>query len=386
MKLLFRLYYRPFSAMSGILDEGGILWAFGWAAAVALLMRGELPELVGPFKLIAAIALAFVPSTILIVNWREGFGGAATILRRDYTSVLVCVLMAWAAACLPFAVLAFGLQFAHVSSIFITLGLWAAAGIFFLFLSACAIRTSMGTSMPLALTSGVLGTAVAGGVAFMLAMSGGSSYFLLSPWILYYAYSYVQTDLNLAGASLRSRQSFRRCLETATVNPRDADAQYQLGLVYLQRRQYAEASARFRKAIEIDAEEPDALFQLGRLDREQQRFEESLASLRRAAAINDKLSSSEVWREIGVVELQLGHLREAESALEKYSNRRQYDPEGLYWYGKALRAAGKKQEAAEAFERAIEAVKTSPNHRRGKLRKWSGQAASEIRTLTKQSA
>jgi tetratricopeptide (TPR) repeat protein len=383
MKLLLRLYIHPFGAMSGILDEGRILVAFGFAAAVALLIRTEVPELLASFKFIAIVALAFVPAMILIVNWREGFGGAATILRRDYTPVLVCVLMAWAAAFLPFGLLSFLLRWLHASSLAIVVALWAASGLYFLFLSGCAVRTAMGTSMPLALTSGVVSTAVGGGAALLFSMLGNTSYMLLSPCLLYYLYAYVQTDLRLAGSGLRSRQSFRRCLETATLNPRDSDAQYQLGLVYLQRRQYAEAEARFRKAIEIDPREPDALFQLGQLDCEQGRFEQSLASLRKAAAVDDKLSSSEVWRAIGMAEFQLGHLRQAEEALAKYTARREYDPEGLYWLGKTLRAAGKDPQAAEAFERAIEAVKTSPDHRRGKLRKWRGQAASEIRTLRK---
>ena len=383
MKHLFRLYVRPFSAMGGILDEGGILPAFACAAAVALTMRSGLPQVLAPFKLIAVIALVLVPAMILIVNWREGLGGAATILRRDYTPVLVCVLMAWTAAFLPFGLAVLLLNLLHASSVFVVVALWAAGNVYFQFLIACALRTSMGASMPLALTSGTVATFAGAGAAVLFSLVGSGSYFLLSPWLLYYAYSYVQTDLSLAGASLRSRQNFRRCLESATVNPRDADAQYQLGLVYLQRRQYAEAAARFRKAIEIDPREHDALFQLGRLEGELGRFEQSLAALRKAVAIDDKLSSSEVWREIGVAELQLGHVREAEAALAKYTGRREYDPEGLYWYGKVLRALGKESEAAEVFQRAMDAVKTSPKHRRGKVRKWSGQAASEIRALAK---
>lgn len=387
MKLLLRLYVRPFSAMSGLLDEGRILVAFICAAAVALLMRTALPPLLaivaGPFQMIAIVAVAFVPVMILIVNWREGFGGAATILRREYTPVLVCVLMAWVAAFLPFAFVAFGLRLLHALSVPLVVALWAASNLYFLFLSGCAVRVSMGTSMPLALTSGIVAAAAGGGATVAFSLLGSVPYLLLSPWLLYFVYSYAQTDLQLAGASLRSRQSFRRCLEAATINPRDSDAQYQLGLVYLQRRQFAEAAERFRKAIEIDPQEVDALYQLARLDREQGRFEESLARLKKAVAIDDKLSSSEVWRDIGIVELQLGHLPQAQTALQKYTARREYDPEGLYWYGKVLRASGNDTAAAEAFERAIEAVKTSPQHRRGKLRRWSGQSASEIRTLVR---
>jgi tetratricopeptide (TPR) repeat protein len=261
------------------------------------------------------------------------------------------------------------------------IALWAASGLYFLFLAAGALRTAMGARMSRALPACLLATAAAALGLMLSTFSRGFLYYLASPFFLYYAYLFFASDVRSIGSGLRSRQSFRRHLEAAAINPRDADAHYQLGLIYQQRRQYDEAIARFRKAVEIDPDDPDAHFQLGRIAREQTRHADALVSLERAAALDDRHSGHEVWRELGVSRLHLGHVAEAQAALEKYVDRRPYDPEGLYWYGKTLRRLGRAAEAAEVFERAIEAVNTMPHHRIGKVRGWSRQAAAELKTL-----
>src|SRR5205823_300762 len=100
---------------------------------------------------------------------------------------------------------------------------------------------------------------------------------LASPFFLFYAYYYLGGELTNLGAGFRQRQSFRRMLESAAVNPHDAGARYQLGLIYQERRQYTEAIARFREAIAIDPGETDAHFQLGRIALEQGRLADALA-------------------------------------------------------------------------------------------------------------
>jgi tetratricopeptide (TPR) repeat protein len=181
------------------------------------------------------------------------------------------------------------------------------------------------------------------------------------------------------GDGLRGRQHLQQQLEIATTNPRDADAHYQLGLVYQKRRQYSEAISRFQKAIEIDPTESDAQFQLGRIAREQGRFDDAIRYLKTAAGLNDKLASSEVWRELGAAYLGTSRFEEAVAALEKYTQRRSYDPEGLYWYGKALAGLGRNAEAREAFGQCVEAVDTMPKHRRAEVRKWKGLAKTELK-------
>jgi tetratricopeptide (TPR) repeat protein len=205
--------------------------------------------------------------------------------------------------------------------------------------------------------------------------------FLMSPLLLYYAYLMLGSDMRSLGEGLRSRQHFRQQLEIATNNPRDADAHYQLGLIYQKRRQYTDAIARFTRAIEIDPTEADAQMQLGSIASEQGRFDDAIRYLKTAASLDDKLSLSEVWRELGAAYYRASRFDEALAALGKYVDRREYDPEGLYWYGKTLLQLARPAEARQMFERAIEAVKTMPSRRRAQVRKWSALSQTELRAL-----
>jgi tetratricopeptide (TPR) repeat protein len=213
---------------------------------------------------------------------------------------------------------------------------------------------------------------------------GNGAFYFASPFVLYYLYMMLNQDIRLLSGGLSSRQSLRRHLEASTLNPRDYDAHYQLGLIYQQRRNYPEAIARFEKAIEIaPTEEADAHYQLGRIAREQGRHDEARKYFVAALAIDDKHSSSEVWRDLGATDYELGRLDQARAELEKYADRRGYDPEGLYWLGMTLKKLGRSSDAREAFERSLEAAKTSPSHRRRQAGKWGGLAQGELRGIPK---
>jgi len=70
-----------------------------------------------------------------------------------------------------------------------------------------------------------------------------------SPFLLYYLYVRIGPQFSGPGTSLSSRQRFKQRLGNATLNPRGADAHYQLGLIYAQRRQFADAGACFCRTI-----------------------------------------------------------------------------------------------------------------------------------------
>jgi tetratricopeptide (TPR) repeat protein len=209
-----------------------------------------------------------------------------------------------------------------------------------------------------------------------LAISAGSRVFayipplFFSPFLLFYAFIYLRGEAGTIGQSFRNRQNFRRFLENATLNPNDADAHVQLGLLHLQRRQEKEAIERFKRALEIDGHELDANFQMGRIAREQGRLQEAIEHFGIVVQQNEKHSNSELWREIGATYLAANMLTEAREALEKYVERRPFDPEGLYYLGQVLSKLNNAQEAKEMFHRCVEAVDTMPYYRRGQLNKW----------------
>jgi Tfp pilus assembly protein PilF len=321
---------------------------------------------------LALVAVVFVPVAVIVVNKLEGTGSAGVVLPRDYMPMLVCHLMAYAATMLIAGALALVL-------------LAPVALIYFLFTSVCIVRTLAGTGFGRAIATVVSAVAISVGAIYVYSLVSGALYFLASPFVLYYLYIMfgqgIGSELRGIGGGLNSRQRMRQLLETSTVNPRDADARYQLGLIYQQRRDYEQAKKCFEEAIAIDKLEAEPHYQLGRVLRAQGNFAEALEHLKTATAIDDKLSQSEVLRESGATLLDLGRDAEARDILREYTSRRNFDAEGCYWYGVALSRLGENQGAKEALQQSIESVRTAPSHLRRQASKWESAARKQLRQL-----
>lgn len=396
LRILADFYWRPLRAANRALDHGrfwiaaALALAVTFALTIPLSAQGKLwlasrrsedgsglylPEefWLAPFRTLGFVALVFVPSAIgILAAWR-GLGSFGVAIRRDYVPALVCVLFAWAAAFLP--------SLAAMYSPDVWVWMAGAAAVFWLFLAVCSLQVLMGVSTGEAIVAASGGMVVSGVALMLYSYSGGGLLYLASPWYLYWGYSLVATDLRMIGSGLRSRQHFRRQLEIATLNPRDADAHYQLGLIYQGRRQFDEAASRFQRAIEIDPREAGAHYQLGRIALEQGRAGEALDRFCTAAEIDERHASNEVWRDMGVACFHLGRESDAIAALTRYAERREYDPEGLYWLGKALAASGSREEASRQFRASIEAAETAPSHRRRAVRAWIGRSRAELKAL-----
>ncbi len=321
------------------------------------------------------VAIALVPA-IILCRAVAGYGSFSVLMSDNYSSLLICVLMCWAAAYLPLAAVRMWIDSVWLNAP----SIYLASNLYFLVLAAFGIRAVFGTSLAPAMGMAAVGWIAGVAGAGLFTILGPFVYYLASPFFLYFLYYMFQnSDLRSFGEGLRSRQHFQQQLEISTTNPHDADAQYQLGLIYQKRRQYTEAIARFQRAVEIDPEEADAHFQLGRIAREQGRFEEAIRHFKDAATLDDKLALSDVWRELGASYLAANKAEEARAALAKFIDRRPFDPEGLYWYGETLIRLGHPVEARAAFERSIEAVDTMPSNRRAQVRKWRSLSQSSLR-------
>jgi tetratricopeptide (TPR) repeat protein len=287
--------------------------------------------------------------------------------------------MAWTAANMP---LAFAARFLPSFAIFVLAGL---ALLYFLILMFFAVRTVFGTENWVA--------AVVVGLSWLPLVAAaylwGPLRFLFgwiaSPFFLFYAYYYLGGEIGNLGAGLRSRQNFRRMLDAAALNPHDSEAQYQLGLIYQERRNYTEAIQRFKNAISIDPGETDAHFQLGRIAREQGRRRDALQCFEVVLNQDEKHSQHEILRELGAVYLSAGQFEDARSFLEQYVAQRPYDPEGLYYCGQALEGLGRVDEARGKYKQAIEAARTAPRYRRRVTAKWSRLAQKRLGKLGEKS-
>lgn len=440
IQLLFQLYTRPLAAMSGIIDRGN--WFFGalLVTATAILFavtvtnqiyetyearpaqreRMRLPRsqpvryttipaqdnlppdeyaedyyqppprnlplpIVGQsgwwfvsfkpmsqFVIALSLAVLYVPALILILVMIERTSSFGVAFRRDYGSLLSCTFMAWAASHLPFALLGFALEPLQWGASGALL-LWLLSNLYFGFLMICALRTACGASFNnAAITVGCAWLALRLD-SWMFSLLTFSP-FLTLIWLVPLALGAVA---GMRAAHIQ-RQSFRRYLQACTLNEHDAEAHYQLGLIYQQRRQHTEALKHFRRAVEIDPKEPDANFQLGIAARKEGRLQDALNHFTPVVTHDDKYRQSEIWREIGATYLAAGMLAEARSALEKFTERRSYDPEGLYHLGETLEKLGETAQAKELYQQCIQAVQTMPYYRRNEVSKWSKLAQGKL--------
>jgi tetratricopeptide (TPR) repeat protein len=423
LRLLFSLYVRPARTMGRILDEGSLLFgvvavlvvglllslalflplwadletrAESQAAAVSpsapktpprprvtldpldegegggpgardassMIARAFFGSMVsGVFFSLAALAVLYVPGCVLAASLLAPVGSFGVAFRRDYGALLACALFSWTAAQLPFAVLSVALPGTTMALRFLLLCL---ALLTFLLFMALAARAVFGVGAAVG-----AGVTVLGGFALLLAPLGP---FLASPFLLYIAWQYFRGDLSDVSSIFGRRQSFKRHLHAATLNPRDAEAHYQLGLLHQQRRELEEAKARFQKAIEIDPREIDAHYQLARLARGEGRYEEAIRHFEEVVGRDESYARHEIWREIGATYVASTSWPSARWALEKYVDKRPHDPEGLLLLGQALSALGEKSLAEDAFRRCIESVDTMPAFRRGEVARFKREA------------
>jgi tetratricopeptide (TPR) repeat protein len=330
------------------------------------------------YQPLLAIAVFYVPFLVLLLSIFSPIGSFGLALRRDYGALATCSLMAWAAAHLPFAILGAALFTSQASPV-IYLVLWVASSLLFGIFMIFALRTVMGVNYGSAVLAVVIGwlAFTFGMYVFRYVSPWMFSPFLLF-WVVIYFGGFLGGEARGFGNAFRQKQNFKRFLHNATVNPRDADAHVQLGLIYQQRRQDTKALEHFMKAVEIDPDEIDANFQLGRIARDKGDLQAALNHFAIVVEQNDKYALNEIWREIGATYLDANMFKEATDALEKYVDRRPVDPEGLYYFGRALKGIGEDDRAREIFAQAVDSVNSSPHYRRRETQKWRKLAEKEI--------
>jgi hypothetical protein len=375
-KLLLRLWYSPSTAMGEILDRGSLLFAsVAVTVASALVLSGMPRQPLRFYTPLLVLAVVYAPGLLLLVSTVGRPAGLVVGFQRDYSPTLTCAAMSWTAVLLP---LALAVRTAPSPVLELLAGL---LGVYLLVLMFFAVRTVFGAGNGIAAAIAGFSWIPIAAVVPIWESIMGVMHMLASPFFLFYAIYYLGGEFSRLGDGLRSRQNYRRMLEASTVNPHDGEAQYQLGLIHQQRRQISEAIRRFQAAIKIDPTETDAHFQLGRIALDQQKLPEALAHFETVLKQDAKHSSNEIHRELGSVYVLMGRFAEAEQELGLYTDRREYDPRGLYYYGRALEGMGKPSEARAVYLRAVDAARTAPHYRRHLVARWSRLAQKQARKL-----
>jgi len=373
VKFLLRLFWQPAAAMSAILDEGSLLVASLAVLAVSLLMPHWLP--VSFYTPLLLLAVVYVPGAVLLAMLLGKLGAFWTVFERDYSPLLTCSAMAWASSQLPLALTGRVIPLQAIPVVAALSYLYFAVLMFF------AVRTVFGVENGIAAGVVFLSWIPLAGAIFFWAPIGSVAGYLASPFFLFYGWRYLGGEFAGLGDGLRSSQNFRRMLEAAALNPHDAEARYQLGLIYQHRHQLSEAIRQFESALMIDPNEIDSNFQLGRIALQQGRIKDAFPYLQKVVEQNERHCSREILRELGLMYLLNKQYEDARRELAMYIERRSYDPEGLYYYGQTLERLGQPAQAREMFARAVEAARATPRFRQRYTAKWSRLAQKQLQRL-----
>jgi len=363
--------------MNDILDRGSLLFALCSVVAVTLTLQGPLAHLFNFYTPLLILAAVYVPGSLLLCKMlARNSTATSAAFQRDYAPFLTCAAMAWSAANLPLAVTSrmFPIPFLPYFA--------GAAYLYFVVLMFFAVRTVFGTENLIAIGVVCLSWLPLLAASFLWRPFQYLLGWLASPFVLLYAFYFFRNQGGNLGsnlsAGLRNRQNFRRSLDAAAVNPHDGEAQYQLGLIYQDRRQLSQAIQHFEAAVAIDPTQTDSHFQLGRIARQQGRLKDALAQFQIVLDQDEKHHQSEILRELGALYLEARQFEDARGELARYTERRPYDPEGLYYMGESLKALGRSTEAREMYQRAIEAARAAPPYLRRAAAKWSRLAQRQL--------
>ena len=432
LRPLLLMFYAPARGMAEVRDRAPL----GQAALLAVLLQvahalvEQWRELAGAAAgfgaggvmrvmllsagAVLSVGLVYVPVSVLLSNLFERRGSFGLVLRQEYSAAASTALYALAAATLvalplayydqavglstsvrdsvlalnetmagyppqgpseeesralltSFAAIFPRMALALVIQPLAIFALWAVVAV------RAVFRLAWWKSVLIVVVSAVV-MLFASPLVYVLSALLGSPFLLLLVFVVARSY-FVE-----AQRTQRARASFRQNLEAATLNPADASAHYNLGLLHQQRKEYADARTRFLRAVEIDPEEADAHYQLGRIARAENRLPEAIGHFGEVVARDDAHAQHEVWREVGATYLAAGQFADARDALERFLDRRTSDPEALYLMGRAEAGLGDARAAKEWMQRCVEAVRTAPAYKYRADKRWLNEAQQFLRT------
>ncbi len=417
LRLLLQLLWQPLAAARQIRDRAPVGFAFGaaWLMTCLYALIGSLllnyaqsasrngiamPRAVGRHALtsllsagnlyvvalaaamiVLFVAVVYVPFVILVANLFERRAGFRLVLREEYAATVSCTLAALAVALLVTLLPAvfIGWQSTWLSSEAV-IGYFALLIAIPLPIFAALMTLVIGTIFRIGWVAAV-GTSLLSFLSlFGLPLVMQATLFVCGvPFLLLWLMFLLRDRVDDAMKSHQARQAFKQNLEVATLNPADASAHYNLGLLYQQRGELDAAIGSFQRAIDIDTRETDAHYQLGRIAREQGRLNEAIQHFEQVVRQEPTHSQHEIWRETALVYYAAQQFPDALEMLDRFLGERPSDAQARYWRGMTLFQMGRIGEAIQEMQNCVESVKTAPAYKYRTERQWLHLAQNFLR-------
>jgi tetratricopeptide (TPR) repeat protein len=189
--------------------------------------------------------------------------------------------------------------------------------------------------------------------------------FILIP-VIYLALQRLRTYSD----SRAGERDFQEHLHTLTLNPQDADAHHQLGLIHFKRRNLDAAQRYFSAALKIDPADPDYHYFLGRVFELRADWPRALECYGDTYRINPEYGLGDIFREVGKGYLHTARLEKAIEFLEFFLETRGSDPEGRYWLAVALQNTGEFENMRTQLRTILEQARSNPRFFRKENREW----------------
>ncbi len=321
------------------------------------------------------LSLVYVPALVALSNTVAGDGLGFSVSRAEYTSHLSALLPLWG---LLFLIAAPVQWLAPQFLVFEDFGV--SVGMAWLLVSMVVYTVWAIREMD------YIGPVAALGV-FALSWFTFPVFFVLTrfllalPFFLLLPFMYVFVmrfrELMTVRGSLRS---FQQHLRSLTINPRDADAHYQLGLLHYQQRHRDAAQGYFEQALAIDPQDPDYHYFMGRVREARGEWPGAAEEYEATYRLNSEYGLGDIFREVGKGYLHTGRPDKAIEFLRYFLDRRGSDPEGRYWLAVALRRTGSDEEMRVQLNTILSQARTNPRFFRKEHREWIYRARVLLRS------
>jgi tetratricopeptide (TPR) repeat protein len=332
------------------------------------------------FRTLLFFLLVYIPAVIVLSNTVSGDGLGLAVSGQEYRTQASALLPLWGLLFLVDAPLQyFAPLYLIIRDFGITVGMLVLL-LLLLVYTGWSIKQLNYLSIPQAVIVFLLSWLTVPIYYFLISSFRVMPFFIMI-WLFYLGYQWLRGHF----PSHVNEKSFQQNLYALTLNPQDADAHYQLGLIHLKRRNLDTARRYFQNALKIDAADADYHYFLGRTCELSGEWALALEQYEETYRINPEYGLGDIFREVGKGYLHTGSIEKGIEFLKFFLAKRDSDPEGRYWLAVALQKCGDIEQVGMQLNAILDQARSNPRFFRKENREWIYKARSMLRNSRSQS-
>ncbi|MBD2846463.1 tetratricopeptide repeat protein [Paenibacillus sp. IB182496] len=169
---------------------------------------------------------------------------------------------------------------------------------------------------------------------------------------------------------LRRRRQLARLKQQILLNASDVSARLDAARLLIERKRYREAQVYMDEIGEAMAHSAEYWDDLGTVQLHTGRPQEGEASIRRALALNPRVKYGRPYLRLAAHYAKQDPDR-ALAALDEFREIQSSSCEAYYRMGELYRQLGRREEAARAYDEAVELYRALPKYKRRQERRWA---------------